>query len=420
MTNEILKFGEDATNILTQAEYDADAQRLIGNQPGIARSKLVNKVLRQCAFISNGFAEYLIDRVGGDVLDDDDSAALLAKIQSAFTFDYVNDNYAINGNFDFWQVNTSVSVTVNNTYTADMFVGQMAGSTATVARQTAALTEPFNASYFLRAAVTSSVGIANFNRLQHRMEAVSRLADKEVTISFYAKADSSRNMSIELEQHFGAGGSPSANVDSIGVEKVALTTSWQKFTKTVTLPSISGKVLGTTQNSSYLAMNFWFDAGANYDSRTDSLGQQSGTFDIAQLKIELGAVDSNFVLAGKTLEGELALVQRYYEKSYNIDTAIATATTVGATCMQNAYSVSALNVLHVVRYKVTKRILPTWTSYNPVTGASGTGRSSAGADVSVELNSTVMFNAGEGSIPISMLLPSAGSGGFQWVADARL
>lgn len=86
MSNEILNFCEtdNGTNLLTQAEYLADAQRLIGNAPGVARLKLVNKAIRQSSFISKNFADYLIQQVGGDVLDDGDDAALLAKITSCF------------------------------------------------------------------------------------------------------------------------------------------------------------------------------------------------------------------------------------------------------------------------------------------------------------------------------------------------
>lgn len=86
MTQEILKFSEtnNGTNLLTQSEYNADAERLIGNAPGIARLKLVNKVLRQTSFISKNFADYLVQQVGGDVLDDSNDAVLLAKITACF------------------------------------------------------------------------------------------------------------------------------------------------------------------------------------------------------------------------------------------------------------------------------------------------------------------------------------------------
>ena len=70
-TNEILQFAETdtGTNLLTQAEYLADSQRPIGNQPGVARSKLVNKALRQASLISAGVAEFLADNQANDITD---------------------------------------------------------------------------------------------------------------------------------------------------------------------------------------------------------------------------------------------------------------------------------------------------------------------------------------------------------------
>ena len=68
-TNEILQFAETdtGTNLLTQAEYLADAQRPIGNQPGVARSKLVNKALRQSSLIASGIAEFLADNQSNNI-----------------------------------------------------------------------------------------------------------------------------------------------------------------------------------------------------------------------------------------------------------------------------------------------------------------------------------------------------------------
>lgn len=70
-TNEILRFAETdtGTNLLTQAEYLADAQRRIGNQPGVARSKLVNKALRQASLISAGVAEFLANNQSNNITD---------------------------------------------------------------------------------------------------------------------------------------------------------------------------------------------------------------------------------------------------------------------------------------------------------------------------------------------------------------
>ena len=69
--NEILPFAgtDTGTNLLTQAEYNADSQRPIGNQPGVARSKLVNKALRQASLIAAGIAEVLADNQSNDITD---------------------------------------------------------------------------------------------------------------------------------------------------------------------------------------------------------------------------------------------------------------------------------------------------------------------------------------------------------------
>lgn len=70
-TNEILQFAETdtGTNLLTQAEYLADAQRPIGNQPGVARSKLVNKALRQSSLIAAAVAQFIADNQANNVAD---------------------------------------------------------------------------------------------------------------------------------------------------------------------------------------------------------------------------------------------------------------------------------------------------------------------------------------------------------------
>ena len=95
-TNEILRFAETdtGTNLLTQSEYAADSQRPIGNQPGVARSKLVNKALRQSSLIAAGIAEFIADKQSNNITDsltpqniaDYFEAAILSAIPS-FTQD---------------------------------------------------------------------------------------------------------------------------------------------------------------------------------------------------------------------------------------------------------------------------------------------------------------------------------------------
>ena len=84
-TNEILQFAETdtGTNLLTQAEYLADAQRPIGNQPGVARSKLVNKALRQSSLIAAAVAQFVADNQANNVVDTADPADIADWIEAA-------------------------------------------------------------------------------------------------------------------------------------------------------------------------------------------------------------------------------------------------------------------------------------------------------------------------------------------------
>jgi hypothetical protein len=89
-------------------------------------------------------------------------------------------------------------------------------------------------------------------------------------------------------------------------------------------------------------LNIWFDAGSDYNSRTDSLGQQSGTFDIAQVQVEPGAVATAF--ERRPIGMELALCQRYF--------CVTVATTRG-------YNAGSGFVDTAVRWPVTMRATPT-------------------------------------------------------------
>jgi hypothetical protein len=221
-------------------------------------------------------------------------------------------NKIINGNFDIWQRGTSLASGTGGRYIADRFADNSIGSTYTASQQSFVVGQtdvPNNPSFFHRTVVSSVSGNNNFCAPQQYIEGVQTLSGTTSTLSFYAKADSAKSISIEFLQYFGTGGTPSPTVLGIGVQKLNLTTSWQKFTVTANIPSIAGKIIGSN-NDSYLAITFFFDAGSNYNARTNSLGQQSGTFDIAQVQLEEGSVATPF--ENRPIGTELALCQRYY------------------------------------------------------------------------------------------------------------
>lgn len=89
MANDFLPFSTSGTaNVYTNAEYTADADHTNGNQPGIAKSKLVNKALRQCSIISTVVAQYIADITGTNAVDDGTTATLLTNLKTATNVAY--------------------------------------------------------------------------------------------------------------------------------------------------------------------------------------------------------------------------------------------------------------------------------------------------------------------------------------------
>ena len=216
-------------------------------------------------------------------------------------------NYLINGNFDVWQYGTSQ--TTNGYGSDDMWINFNIGSTKTHSRVITNKSEPFSAISYSTTVVSSVVGAGNACGKQQRIEYANTLSGKTATLSFWAKANATKNISIDFVQYFGSGGTPSAIIEGISATKISITSSWVKYTVTVNIPSIAGKTAGTAMNDS-LWVRFWFDAGTDFNSRTANLGHQSGTFDIAQVQLEEGLVATPF--EQRPIGLELSLCQRYY------------------------------------------------------------------------------------------------------------
>lgn len=227
-------------------------------------------------------------------------------------------NYIINGNFDIWQ--RGVSQTSNGFGSDDRWINAHAGSTKTHTREEFSPGESAsqNRRYYSRTVVSSVAGANNYVLKYQKIENVLLCSGKTFTLTFWARTDADKLIAVEFVQSFGSGGTPSGAVEGdefpSGVRRFQLGTNWQFFEHQVTFPSVEGKTLGTQDNSSFYVV-FWFDAGSNWNSRTNSLGQQSGTFDIAMVQLEEG---NNFTGAKERFIGdELKLCQRYYQTNYN-------------------------------------------------------------------------------------------------------
>ena len=262
------------------------------------------------------------------VLTDGEKTQARANIEAASEADITRvenalggyRNKIINGNFDIWQ--RATSQTSSGYGSADRWDNKHNGSTKTTSKQdftlgqTDVVGEPTS---YLRTIVNSASGAANYVQTNHNIEGVKTLSGKTATLTFYAKADATKDISIDLLQVFGTGGSPSAAVAGIGQSKYSLTTAWQKFSAVISIPSIAGKTLGTN-NDDHLRVRVWFDAGSDYDASTGTLGQQSGTFDIARVSVVEGDATQEYdPFSPRHIGQETALCQRYYWKTEQRD-----------------------------------------------------------------------------------------------------
>lgn len=173
----------------------------------------------------------------------------------------IEGNRIINGAFDFWQRGTTGAT--NLKYVADRFILSLSGGTATCSRQAFTLGDTLgynNPTYFLRNTVSGQTG-TNYSYVNQRIEGVRSYAGQTITVLGWAKRFSGTgDIVVSASQNFGTTGSPSASV-GVTAQTVTLTTSWKPFAIVLTIPSITGKTLGTDLND-YLELKFGFSDGS--------------------------------------------------------------------------------------------------------------------------------------------------------------
>jgi hypothetical protein len=269
----------------------------------------------------------------GKYLTTNGSATSWGAVSGAPDF-LAGKNKLINGAFQVWQRSTSVTT---DSWTADRFYWAKPGTgVGSLTQQTftpgAAPVAGYEGQFFARSAITS-VGSSSYIQFQNVIEDVRTLAGQTVTLSFWARLNSGSvgGTYARFIQSFGSGGSTNITTDAMAF---TTTGSWQRFSLTQTLPSISGKTI--TSNSA-LIVDVVVPFSANH------------TIDFWGFQVEAGSVATPFTTATGSIQGELAACQRYY---YNHASGINQS--VGA----GGYTTSA-EVSGAVYFPVEMRAKPT-------------------------------------------------------------
>jgi hypothetical protein len=218
-------------------------------------------------------------------------------------------NKIINGDFGVWQRGTSFSAG-GVTYTADRFLTNTGLTTGFSAVQSTftpgtAPVAGYEGRFFLDVAGTLSNASTGYIQIEQRIEDVRTFAGQTVTLSFWAKGSTTGTINTLLAQGFGTGGSSSVLTSTTNH---SITTSWQRFTATYSVPSITGKTIGTNNLLDvYIVKNM----GTSYP--TFGASNYTGTLSIWGVQLEQGSTATAFQTATGTIQGELAACQRYFQ-----------------------------------------------------------------------------------------------------------
>ena len=343
-------------------------------------------------------------------------------------------NRLINGAQVIDQRNAGASVTntTSNLYVTDRWniYGQQA-SKFTAQQNAGSVTPPTGFKYYLGITSSSAYTVLsgdNFKVLQP-IEGYN-FADmgwgaagaSPVTLSFWVRSS--------LTGTFGGSFTNSSyNRSYPFTYTISSANTWEQ--KSVT---IAGDTSGTWLTTNGIGVNVIFSmgmgtdqsgtagawAGANYQSATGAVsvvGTNGATWYVTGVQLEKGSTATSFDY--RPYSAELAMCQRYFEKSYNISDAPNSSTYNGAQDLSGS-SDSGGNLLTRVNFAVSKRTAPTITTYRSTGGSSSWDYNRNGA---ASTGATTADNIGTSGARVYVAIGAnwvVGNVNGQWTASAEL
>ena len=260
-------------------------------------------------------------------------------------------NPVINGGMDIWQRGTSIAMT-GSTYGPDRWLCYRGASGSTVTRQTVSDTTNLpNIQYATRLQRDSGNTSTTDIYFSNSFETVNSIpfAGKTITYSFYARRGanySHASQAISTYVSTGTGTDQNritagyAGANDIINQQTPLTTTWQRFAYTATVPTTS------TEIATWFTFTPVGTAGAN------------DWVEITGVQIDIGTYTAStaptFRRTGGTIQGELAACQRYYYR---------TTGSSSYSCFGFGTAYSTSGAVALITFPVTMRITPTAIDY---------------------------------------------------------
>lgn len=235
--------------------------------------------------------------------------------QNGYGIPLSNRNYFVDGNFDLWNAN-SAAVSASNAYSpAIMYRGGCGtAGAATAAIGTFSGTEPVGMSspavnYYSHQQTTASTGTVALRTAPAIMQYIENaltLQGRTATFSVWLWCASGTQTisNIIFAQQFGSGGSAAVVLDT--AVNWTVTTTPQRFSVSVAIPSVAGKTFGT---SHYLQVGLYLPSGATYTINTCQ-------WQFEQSSPQAGALGAPTAFEYRGQQAEWARAQRYWF-SYN-------------------------------------------------------------------------------------------------------
>lgn len=360
-------------------------------------------------------------------------------LQDAATKNYVDlrdarpvtENFIINGAFYFWQRNggSATSGPITNTSTrffgADRFpvsVSASGGGSVTATAVRDFTSAPPESRYYCRLDI-NVVGPPATSWTVYLDQEIDRnsiylMRGKRITVQFKAKQTglpgSPSNIRFFIQTGTGAEGQKmdtpyTGQVVLLQIFGIGVTGSWVTYTFTTSSP--------VATNVTTMGIRFEVSSVLNSGAFSGNLS----VTDVMLTASEVGPV--KFSHAGGDLASELMLCQRYYEKSYPLDTNVGTTLLQGRVrAIQTRFAAGPNQYLITpnVRYSIPKIIDPAVRLYSPSTGTiDRIFYPITGAD---DATYTLADNGSRGFSVISINLTSAIGDAvyFQWTADSEV
>ena len=326
------------------------------------------------------------------------NAGVMSAADKVTLRNYGMKNRIINGDMAISQRGTTFA-SPTNAYSLDRWVWQSSSDGAVTVTQSSDVPANNEFQNSLRVAVTTadtSITTAQFAGVGQTIEGynIRDLIGRTFTVSFWVRSTKTGTHCIEMQNN-------SADRCYIAEYTIIASNTWEYKTISITGGlTTSGTWIYTTGLGLYL--RFVLAVGPSYQSTAGSwvtglvigtsnqvncLDSTANIFAITGVQLEVGSQATEF--EHRPFGTELALCQRYYQKSYDVTTAPGSNVQAGRQYFVLGGSATSLNKGCTVRFPTVMRASPSITIIHESSGA--TGVFSSGATASVITVGTTAF-----------------------------